>query len=377
LRIGIDYTAAIFQSAGIGRYTRCLVDALVAMDRDNEYRLLAVGASPQAIGQERRPNVRMVRIPLSERWASILWHRLRLPLWVDLWLGPVDLFHSPDFLLPPLRSGHSIVTVHDLSFIRVPECAHPGLRRYLEDAVPRSVRRADLVLADSRNTKSDLIELLNVPVDKVRVVYAGVEPRFHPLGSDVLEGARARYGLPEHFILTVGTLQPRKNYVRLMDAFALLCRATSCPHRLMIVGGEGWMYERIYQRAEQPDITNRVIFKGFVEDEALPVLYNLADLFVFPSLYEGFGLPPLEAMACGTPVIASDVSSLPEVVGEAALLVDPLDVEAIAEAMRAGLFDQGLRDKMIGKGLERARQFTWARAAQSLLHIYEEVGSAH
>ena len=370
MRIGIDYTAAVHQRAGIGRYARGLVRALAQLDRENEYLLLVAGR-PKEEGTF-PPNFRLRYLPLSPHWATILWQRLRVPLPADLFTGPLDLFHSPDYALPPLRRGKRVLTIHDLSFLRYPEGADPRLRWYLTQAVPRSIGQADLVLADSQNTKSDLIELLGVEVGRVEVLYPGVEERFHPLDEGSLAPVRARYSLDFPFILTVGTLEPRKNHVGLLQAYSLL--KGRYPHRLVIAGGKGWLYEGIFQEVERLSLEERVFFLGYVPEEDLPALYNLADLFVFPSLYEGFGLPPLEAMACGTPVVVSDLSSLPEVVGDGALLVPPQEVEALAEAMEKALSDPSLREELRSKGLERARRFTWSEAAKRLLAIYKRVG---
>jgi glycosyltransferase involved in cell wall biosynthesis len=286
----------------------------------------------------------------------------------------VDIFHSPDFILPPVRRAKTLVTVHDLSFIRVPECADPNLRAYLNKVVPRSVDRADLILADSQNTKDDLVELLSAESDRIEVVYPGVEERFRPIEHQaLLEGVRRRYNLPPRFVLGLGTLQPRKNFITLIEAFADL-RFAICDLHLVIVGGKGWLYEGIFATVERLGLEDKVVFPGFVADEALPALYNLADLFVFPSLYEGFGLPPLEAMACGTPVVTSNSSSLPEVVGEAGLMVEATDIETLTEAMRRVLEDSALRARMIAKGLEQARKFTWEKAAAKLLSLYETLG---
>ncbi len=409
LRIGIDYTAAVRQGAGIGRYTRELVRALAELDRDNDYVLFAaagglpptdtdwppdlgslefrVADSPTCWGHgatspnklrtparrelPQTPTFQTRSLPLSDRALAILWHRLRLPLWVELATGPVDIFHSPDFVLPPVRRARTMVTVHDLSFVRYPQCADANLRAYLNKVVPRSVHRADLILADSQSTKDDVAELLGVEADKIEVLYPGVEERFHPIGDQVLlEEVRRRYNLPPRFILGLGTLQPRKNFTRLIEAFADL-RFAIYDLRLVIAGGKGWLYEDIFAAVERLGLEGKVIFPGFIADEDLPALYNLADLFVFPSLYEGFGLPPLEAMACGTPVVSSDVSSLPEVVGEAGLMVEATDTEALAEVMKRVLEDNVLREEMIAKGLEQARQFTWEKAALKLLGLYE------
>jgi glycosyltransferase involved in cell wall biosynthesis len=317
----------------------------------------------------------MRSVPLSDRALAVLWHRLQLPLWVELVTGSVDIFHSPDFVLPPVRRARTMLTVHDLSFMRYPECADAHLRAYLNKVVPRSVRRADLVLADSQHTKDDLAELLDVDADRIEVIYPGVEERFRPIGDKAtLEEVRKRYSLPPRFVLGLGTLQPRKNFTRLIEAYSLLI--THYPFlQLVIVGGKGWLYEEIFAAVEELGLEEKVIFAGFVADGDLPALYNLADLFVFPSLYEGFGLPPLEAMACGTPVITSNASSLPEVVGEAGLMVEATDVKALAEAMKRVLEDDVLREGMIAKGLEQARQFTWQKAAAKLLNLYEAMSS--
>lgn len=391
MRIGIDYTAAVRQGAGIGRYTRHLVHALLELDQQNEYVLLAATAGSRgaiksqgdracsgfghgAFDIARSANVRAVNLPVSDRTLAILWHRLRLPLWVELVCGALDVFHSPDFTLPPVRRARTVLTVHDLSFMRVPECSDPGLRSYLLQAVPRSVRRADIVLADSQCTRMDVIELLGADAARVEVIYPGVERRFQRVrDADVLQAVRKRYGLPARFVLGLGTLQPRKNFERLIEAYARLRGDEGSDIQLVIVGATGWMYEGIFRRVAELELKGSVHFPGYVADDDLPALYTLADLFVFPSLYEGFGLPPLEAMACETPVVTSNVSSLPEVVGDAALKVNPLDVAALAQAMQGVLSDVSLRNEMTQRGMAQARAFTWARAATKLLGVYQRL----
>jgi glycosyltransferase involved in cell wall biosynthesis len=385
MRIGIDYTAAVNQYAGIGRYTRQLVQALLALDAEDQYTLLVAGGrlawagvpaseSPShrlSLDIQGKPNARVVNLPLTERAWAILWHRLRLPLWVELFSGRLDIFHSPDFALPPVRRAPTLLTVHDLSFMRVPECSPPSLRAYLLRVVPPSVRRADWVLADSDSTRNDVVELLGVDPDRVRVIYPGVDECFQRVqDTQALTDVRQRYRLPERFVLSVGTLQPRKNLTRLIEAYAQA--RLDAGVKLVIAGGTGWMYEGIFRRVEELKLQGRVCFAGYVADVDLPGLYTLADLFVFPSLYEGFGLPPLEAMACGTPVVTSNVSSLPEVVGDAGLMVDPRDVEALANAMAQVLGDPSMRSAMAQRGLAQARGFTWSRAAEELRRLYHE-----
>jgi len=390
LRIGLDYTPAIRQRAGIGRYTRGLVQALAALDRQNEYVLLEAGRRKSGIresgNQEDRentfpPNFHHRPLPLSERTLAILWHRLRLPLPVDLFTGEVDLFHSPDFLLPPLRHGRAILTVHDLSFRRLPECADAALAAYLNRAVPPSIQRADLILADSLSTKADLVELLGVPAAKIEVLYPGVGDTYQPVRDETtLAAVRQKYNLPDNFVLFVGTIEPRKNLPTLLQAWAH-CNLQSGPrtaprlgaicNKLVIAGGKGWLYAETFATVERLGLSGDVVFLGYVPEADLPALYSLARLFVFPSLYEGFGLPPLEAMACGTPVICAHTSSLPEVAGDAALLVDPLDADGLAAAMQQALGDEGLRARLVERGLRQAARFTWRAAAQQLLAIYE------
>ena len=330
LRIGIDYTAAVRQRAGIGRYTRELVSSLLALASEHEYVIFAAAGELRP-GRWQREQARLRAaageyaadrdegsarplafrsLPLSDEWTALLWHRLRVPIPVEVVTGPLDLFYCPDFVLPPTRRAtRTVVTVHDLSFLRWPEAYVAPLRRYLERVVPRSVSRANLVLADSAHTRSDIVSLLGGEASKVRVLLSGVDPRFHP-GCEAGDRAhlQAFYGFGERpYVLSVGTLQPRKNYVRLIQAFTALDSET----QLVIAGGPGWLYDGILAEAEQHGQRVRVV--GFVDDADLSLAYRNAALFAMPSLYEGFGLPVLEAMACGVPVVCSNTSSLPEV----------------------------------------------------------------
>jgi glycosyltransferase involved in cell wall biosynthesis len=373
MRIGIDCTAALRQGGGIGRYTGGLVQALARLDRQNEYILFVAGrpTGPLLELPSTYPNFHLRATPLSDRFFNVIWQRLRLPLPVEVFSGPLDIFHSPDFVLPPLRRALAILTVHDLSFMRVPQCADPALRAYLSRAVPRSVSRADHVLADSQSTRRDLIELLAVPPDKITVVPAGVGEEFRRVtDGERLARVRRGYELPPRFILGLSTLEPRKNFVGLIRAFARL-RAGDYAGDLVIAGGRGWMYEPIFAEVERQELAGRVHFPGFVADADLPALYTLADLFALPTFYEGFGLPVLEAMACGTPVICADNSSLPEVAGGAALMVGAGDTEALVEGMRRLLADEELRRQLLQRGLVQVGKFTWQEAARKLLAVYQ------
>jgi glycosyltransferase involved in cell wall biosynthesis len=380
MRITIDYTPAVHQRAGIGRYTRGLIRALGRLDTNNQYKLLVLGrAGAHYVPTGLAANFRLRFAPISDRWATILWYRMNLPLPVDLFAGRADLFHGPSFTLPPSFTP-SLLTVHDLSFLRYPQGAHPRLLAWLVKAVPRSLERARHVLADSESTRADLIELMQVPADRITIVGAGIEERFQPITDlETLAQVRTRYQLPDRFILGVSTLEPRKNLTGLIAAYNRLMsdgdRSIAADLHLVIAGGKGWLYEDIFAAAKASSIHDRIHFAGFVPDEDLPALYSLASIFAFPSHYEGFGIPILEAMACGTPVVCADNSSLPEIAGDAALLIEATDTDALADAMRQLLIETSLREKLIRRGYEQARKFTWEKAAQRLLRVYRQVAA--
>jgi glycosyltransferase involved in cell wall biosynthesis len=377
MHVVIDYTPAVHQRAGIGRYTRSLVDALAQLESRHRFTLLVLGrAGADRLPAHLPPAFQLRIVPLSDRWATVVWYRLNLPLPVDLLAGRADLFHGPSFTLPPALMP-AVLTVHDLSFLRYPQGAHPPLLAWLSRAVPRSLSRARHVLADSQNTRRDLIELLQVPCEHITVIGAGIDHRFRRVDDPAqLAVVRERYRLPPHFVLGVSTLEPRKNFTGLIAAFDQLAgRVDHADLHLVIAGGKGWNYEPIFTAAEASPFRERIHFPGFVADADLPALYSLAKVFVFPSHYEGFGIPVLEAMACGTPVVCADNSSLPEVAGAAALLIDANDVSGITEAIERVLLDAPLRDDLIARGLDQARRFSWSDAARRLLAVYETLGN--
>lgn len=373
MNIGIDYTAALKQSGGIGRYTRGLVTTLARLDPATRYTLLVTPDAP-ARGLEffaDFSNFSHQTTPLAERWMTIGWHRFFLPAPVEWFAGPIDLFHSPNFILPPTRRAKTLLTVHDLSFIRHPQGAVDSLRRWLLRVVPRSLARASHILADSFSTQQDLIDIFNVNPADITVVGAGVEARFQPVTNPArLEQVRRRYKVPpaEKIILSVGTLEPRKNFTGLIAAFNQ--SPVRYSHHLVIAGGRGWLYDDILAAARTSPVAERIHLTGFVADEDLPALYNLADIFAFPSHYEGFGIPVVEAMACGVPVVCANNSSLPEVAGDAALQITAADTPALAHALHCLAVDEDLRRRAVELGLQQARRFTWEAAAHRLLAVY-------
>lgn len=373
--IAIDYTPAYDQGGGIGRLVRDLITALALEDSVTPYRLFVAGASHSQLPPSPGPNFTWYPVPLSAEWMARLWQRARLPLPVNWLTGSIDLYHATDFVLPPVGRGiKTILTVHDLSFMRVPETAAPNLRAYLNVVVPRSVLKADHIIADSQATKDDLCALYGTSPDKITVLLSGVDPRFTRVTDQtMLKSVRDRYGIGEQpYIFCIGTVQPRKNYSRVIQSLAAL-RAEGLDLQLVIAGGKGWLEDEMYRTLQDTQMQNYVHLIGFAREEDLPALYSGAALTAFPSLYEGFGLPILESMACGTPVVTANVSSLPEVAGDAALLIDPYDMPALTNAIRQLVTDDALRRTLIQRGYEQVKQFTWAKAARQLRAVYERV----
>lgn len=377
MRVGIDVTAAVTQGGGIGRYTRELIYALTAVDPDNDYHFftakhLTAAPVPDPIPQA--PNVQLHLAPVDERWLYRLWYRLRLPLPVQWVTGRLDLFHSPDFVLPPVNGRiPTLLTVHDLSFIHYPDTFPEQLVAYLNRVVPWSIRRASHVLADSQATKDDLVAIWRVPEAKVTVLYSGVHERFQPVTeAERLTAVRQKYNLGNTpYILAVGTVQPRKNYQMLIRAFRPVTQTH--PHNLIITGGQGWLYAEMMAEVARQGLNGRVHFAGFVADDDLPALYSGAALFAFPSLYEGFGLPLLEAMGCGVPVVTSDAASLPEVAGNAAVQLSPHNEAAWTAALIRLLADPAERTRLVAAGFRQARHFSWHESARQLRQIYHDL----
>lgn len=376
LVVGYDATAAVRQRAGIGRYTRELLGALVSGAPDIDFRTFAcTGGVEENLLGALPPRIRHRNVPVSDRMMNAVWHRGRLPAPVQIFTGAIDLYHSPDFTLPPVWGRPTILTIHDLAFLVTPENAYPTLRAYLERVVPTSVRRARHIIAVSECTRNDLIRLLGVAPDCVTTVLEGVSPEFRPAENDAeARQAVARFGIRAPYLLAVGTLEPRKNYVRLLEAYHRL-RARGQQEQLVICGRAGWLHEPFLERRTALELEQHVLLVE-ADDEQLLRLYQCAVGFVYPSVYEGFGLPPLEAMACGTPVACSNTSSLPEVVGDAALTFDPLDIEDIATALRRLLEDSTLRTDLSERGRRRAAAFTWQRAAAETVAVYRRVANA-
>lgn len=299
--------------------------------------------------------------------ARVLWEQGRLP--VEAMRLGVDLLHGLAFALPMLSPIPAVVTVPDMSYLLFPHYHARGRRLYLNLATRLAVAKARAVVAISECTKRDVCRLLGVSEAKVAVTHLGVDEQFAPPLPEERAAFLEKVGL-KHYIYYQGTLEPRKHLLTLVEAFALLRRSGWREHKLVLGGAPGWGYQRIYEAVEREGLAEDVVFLGYVPPEESPRWYGGADLFVYPSAYEGFGLPPLEAMACGTPVVTSDASSLPEVVGNAGLMVRPGDARALMEAMLRLLSDPALRSELSAKGLARARRFSWTATAKATSDLY-------
>jgi glycosyltransferase involved in cell wall biosynthesis len=367
LKIAID--ARKLRDYGIGTYVRNLLRYLARLDHATEYVVLCREADCHVV-QELGANFRAV-VESSPGYS--IREQLRVPL--DLRRERVDLFHAPHYVLPPLTPCKSVVTIHDCIHLRFPQYMRRLGYAYARGSLWMATHQANRIMTVSEASKRDILDYFHVPPSKIDVIYNGIDERFStpPPDEDVAR-VRERYQLDDPFILYAGNIKPHKNIERTIEAFHLLRRGGEFDQvKLVIIGDEIAKYAALRHAVHRHKLHKYVRFFGFVPDRTLAILYRLSAVFVFPSLYEGFGLPPLEAMASGTPVITSNVSSLPEVVGDAALLVDPLQPEAIADAMRRVLTDATLRGTLSARGLERARHFSWERSIARVREIYGEV----
>ena len=367
MRIAID--ARKLRDYGIGTYIRNLLRHLSRLDTTTEYVMLC-REEDSTMAPELGPNFRAV----TETAPSYsLREQISLPL--DLRREHADLFHAPHYVLPPLTPCRSVVTIHDCIHLRFPQYLPNRIGyAYARSSLWAATHRANRVLTVSEASKRDILRYFRIPESRIDVIYNGIDERFkQPPAAEEVERVRERYQLNDPFVLYAGNIKPHKNLERLIEAFDMFRRRGFEGVKLLIIGDEISKYATLRRAVHRHKIHKHVRFFGFVPDETLAVLYRLATVFVFPSLYEGFGLPPLEAMASGTPVVTSNVSSLPEVVGDAAVLIDPYEPEAIAEAIYRVFTDEGLRQELKARGIARARHFSWDNAIRRVHEIYEEV----
>ena len=367
MQIGIDARLTYHQRAGISRYTRHLLEELAALDQENEYRVF----------QHRKHQEILVDAPNFKRKTlyTPVHHRIEQSmLALELMFHSLDLLHSTDFIPPLYSKIPSIITVHDLGFLRWPHFLTEDNATYYSQ-IDRAVRHARHIIVPSHSTMNDVVGQLGVPKNKISVIYEAAAPLYQPLPIDETRAMiTKKYSLPEKFVVFVSTIEPRKNIGGLLQAFHYLREKYNVRDvGLVLVGKPGWLYEEVFETVERLGLQDSTFFVGRVPDEDLRSLYVAARCHVHPAFYEGFGLPPLEAMACGTPTIVSNTSSLPEVVGDAALLVDPNEWEELAVALHRLITDDNLHEELRQKGQQRAAIFSWRRAAAETLSVYEHV----
>ena len=371
VRIAID--ARKLHDFGVGTYIRNLIRHLARLDDQTEYVLLC-GREDCSLTDQLGKNFRTVQ---ENSPPYSVTEQLRIPL--RLYRERIDLFHAPHYVLPLLTPCRSIVTIHDCVHFMFPQYLPNRLAHtYALAAFWAATRRSTRILTVSEASKRDILRFFKVPPEKVTVIPNAIDERFRiaPAEEEIVR-VRERYQLSDRFVLYAGNVKPHKNLERLLDAFFILRREGVDDLKLLIIGAEISKYATLRRAVHRYNLHKHVRFLGFVPNETLVVLYRLADAFVFPSLYEGFGLPPLEAMASGTPVLTSNVSSLPEVVGDAAILINPYDPRSIADGMRRLLTDATLRQDLKARGLARSHQFSWDRSVSRICEIYREVGQGN
>jgi glycosyltransferase involved in cell wall biosynthesis len=371
MKICIDLSPAVHKRAGIGRFAQELSEALLKVDTYNQYWAFFNNSTSATVDP---PLSHLPSLTLSlgnKLWRmSILFSHLA-HIRQDSLFKEIDIFHSTDNLLPYFPHIGSVHTLLDLTFRRFPKTLTPLNRFYLSVMTPHFLRKADRIIAISEHSKKDAVDLYGTSPNKIKVIPLGVNKRFHVINDkEYLESVRQRYNLPNHYLLYVGTLEPRKNLVRLVEAFK---HARLDDHILVVAGKTGWFSEAFFNKLRTLGLGERVLLTGFVSDADLPALYAGATAFLFPSIYEGFGLPVLEAMASGIPVICSNAASLPEVAGDAALLLSPYDINGWTEAMENVVHDHILHERLVDSGLQRSRLFSWEQTARLTLEVYRDI----
>ncbi|MBU4338625.1 glycosyltransferase family 4 protein [Patescibacteria group bacterium] len=389
MTIGIDLRA-IGQGkySGVEEYALNLLDALFAIDSKNKYLLFSSGQKISSRylefsqrAKEKNSNIDFCHCSFPNRVLNTSFKLFSWPK-IDKIMGVADVVFEPNINLLPSSGAKKVVTFHDLSFEKYSVFFSSKQIFWHNFVNPEKLaKEADFIIAVSESTKNDLMEIYGIPAKNIKVIYSGVsqESRIKNQESRIIQDIKTKYGLPEKYILYLGTLEPRKNIIGLIKAYELF-RSKFMIHnscfiitKLVIAGSKGWLYEDIFHAAKKSPFKEDIIFTGFIADEDKPYLYNLASLFVYPSFYEGFGFPPLEAMASGVAVITSDCSSFPEVAGDSAMMVNPYNSGQLAWSMGEILSDKNLREKMIKKGLACAEKFSWEKCARETLELFEKV----
>ncbi len=377
MRIGIDISRAVNEATGVGYYAKNLVRGLARIDAENRYLLYGVFCDCFPKGWRKAEAPEAPNFTLHDR---------NLPSWYVMWkwknaarfrenlFGGVDLLHSTAYTMPQITNVKVVVTIHDLSCFAHPEYHTKENCDFVTRNVLRAARRADFIIADSESTRAEIRRFLHVPEERLGVTHLAADERFREvLPPEEVSRVRNKFGISKPYMLAVGSVEPRKNLTSALVAFKALIRIRKADCQFVIAGGQGWKNEAFFRLVQKLDLGERLVITGYVAEDDLVPLYQGAEIFVYPSIYEGFGLPVLEAMSSGVPVITSNTTSLPEVAGDAALLVNPLDLQEIYRAMETLWMKPSLRAELRAKGIEQSRRFSWEKTARETLEIYRAV----
>lgn len=374
MRIGLDGFPLLTTLTGVGHYTFELARALALLAPADEFQLIAPSAFPAAITEDLRfncpDNLRAVNAEASSLRRR-RWWAVGLPLYLRR--ASLDLFHGTNYEVPLWNKRRSVLTIHDLSILQHPETHQTDLAQRARRRLPLMVRSAGMIITAAECMKREICEHLKINADRIVVTPYAPRRAFHAMPIDQTQELRRRLGIEDEFVLFVGTVEPRKNLLNLVRAFEQILRQTSRRPQLVVVGAEGWLMDELFAFIKQSPVSERLLLTGYLNDDDLRGLYSLCGVFVYPSIYEGFGFPPLEAMACGAPVIASDIPIFRETLADAARLVDPYDVDAIAASIIELLTDENRRVTLSRRGIEHTKQFSWERTAQMTLQSYRNV----
>ncbi len=369
MRVALDAIPLVAAKTGIGHYTDALARSLARIHTDHQYVLLSPFDFAFYAGNGTPPNLSKQFFPVRSVFRK--WWLMGLP--AMLRISPLDVFHGTNYCIPVFSPCPTVVTIHDLSLFTQSRTHEDENVRRGKRRVPLMARRATRIIAPSEFTRREIVAHLGVREEKIRVIFEAAREGMRPLPAGECRAALAKYDIRPPYLLYVGTIEPRKNLLTLIRAYGELLMQTGHRPQLVLCGGRGWLFDEVFHLVEELKLQDQVRFPGYVADEELPALYSAAEVFVYPSLYEGFGLPPLEAMACGTPVVTSNVSSLPEVVGGAGMTHAPEDWQTLVGQIAMLLGDGNAREHFRQAGLEQAARFSWDRAARETQSIYDEV----
>ena len=376
MHIGIDASCVLPRKTGIGYFTQNLLQEILSLNSSHNFTIFLNSFRHPVphLPCFKDPRVRIKHYRIPGPLLINAWRYIHFPP-IEMFTGFMNIFHSMTGYLPPQLRGARIATVYDLFFLEHPDMSHKFGGKYFADVFPRKLHRFDHIIAPSNATKHDLIQKLHIPEEKITVIYGGVDQqRFHIITDhNLLDTVRQEYCLPKHYLLSVSTLEPRKNIEGLLIAYRQLREILYNPPKLVLVGGEGWETEGIKAALRRHRLTKDVIFTGYIPEQHLPLLYNAALLFVYPSLWEGFGLPVLESMSCGLPCLISNTPALVEIAEDAAITMDPYNYYEMAEKMKDLITSHRLREQLQQKSLNQVQKYSWNLTAQKTLRVYENV----